>query len=401
MIIMNIHNSTFRKGIMLLLLLCGTLSAAAQWAGPDQEVLRNDDNSQTVTLSVLNPQPNACYVWTGDNIQGDNKLPTITANPQAETCLYRCKCISALGVDEDEVSVKVLDSIQIVSVEPIKECFQDGDDVNTTQFKIVTKPEGHESEVTLTPIRAYASLGNDKMEVTFSLNHNGHTSTATANVDVINATEKFDMNHSTSAKRLYELIKAGKVLADKAATFSTKLNTLTKLFEASPCQPDWDLTWNLTAPFAFTNACCDDKTAEVLQFRLSSGCDLSGGLDCAFPFAGIPYVASANVVIGVNLGVGISPCYIQMGWETPCFEAVIPVNLYFNLSGGVGISLLSPNVLSADIRLQGGLSKQVQWNIGKEIQWGNTKVSVAFVGQVKTLGLFTESVSYTFWETTL
>ena len=69
------------------------MTVRAQWAGEDKMILRTENNDQTVTLSVINPDPNACYKWTGPNILTDASRPTITANPQ-ERISSTAVCVS-------------------------------------------------------------------------------------------------------------------------------------------------------------------------------------------------------------------------------------------------------------------------------------------------------------------
>ena len=111
------------------LMLGVTWGVFAQWGGPDQEILRNPQNSQMVTLSVLDASPNVCYIWSGRNIQGDNKQPSVQANPIDSVSRYHVQRIGPMGVEEDEVVVRLLDSVKIVSVEPIKNCYQNNDPI--------------------------------------------------------------------------------------------------------------------------------------------------------------------------------------------------------------------------------------------------------------------------------
>lgn len=386
------YKSILIKGIMMLVLLCGSLSAAAQWAGPDQEVLRTENNDQTITLSVLNAQPNACYIWTGENIQGDNKQPTVTANPQSSVCTYVCKCISALGVDEDEVVVTLDDSVAIVSVTPIKECYADGDPIVTSNFTIVTNPAGYENQVTVSPIRATSTYGQRQQELTFSLTVEGKTATKTANIDVISSEQRVSLSESRSVKELYKILKSGGEVVKKAMDAKEAMKAMDKL-RVTPCSPTWDFTFDPQFPFECTQVCCNDKTTEVLQVNFPA-VTLSGGIDCTVPIWGFPYAASVNLVLSVGASVTAGPASGQMAWQSDCFEAKLPISFSFSASGGLGVSVLSPDVLSIDARLQSSISKSLEWVIGKSIQWDKTKLSLDVVGTVKTIGLFTESITF-------
>ena len=161
------------KFLVLLLFAATGQEAFAQWAGPDQEILSNDDNTQTVTLSVVDYDPQACYEWTGPNIQGDSHQPTITANPQNETQTYICTRTGRMGVDQDAVVVYVYAEVEIVAVSPKKDCFEPGDFINETDFEIHTTPSQYSSLVRVSPLiipttfLADASFSGQSIELTF------------------------------------------------------------------------------------------------------------------------------------------------------------------------------------------------------------------------------------------
>ena len=88
-----------------MLLLC--LTAKAQWAGEDKEVMREEDNSQTVTIGTPDGSSDKCYDWSGPHIMSDPHQATITVNPQSSEELYTVTRSSSCGVEQDQVKVKV------------------------------------------------------------------------------------------------------------------------------------------------------------------------------------------------------------------------------------------------------------------------------------------------------
>jgi len=175
--------------LAFVLLLC--LTAKAQWAGEDKEVLRDPyNNSQVVSIGVQDGSSDACYEWTGPHITSDPHKPVVVVNPQDEEETYTCTRISSCGVEEDQVKVKVLDTISIVSVTPLKNCYNDGDDVHLSDFEIVTSPAGWGFMVEVSPTHLNNNWGlgdvDETMELTFTLDYNGHQSVKHATVNVFN-----------------------------------------------------------------------------------------------------------------------------------------------------------------------------------------------------------------------
>ena len=109
-------------------------------------------------------------------------------NPQSSEELYTVTRSSSCGVEQDQVKVKVVDSVTIVSVTPLKDCYNSGDNLALSDFEIKTNPDGYESLVQFTPTRVtnYAGESDEEQTITFSLNYRGHTSTNEATVNVFN-----------------------------------------------------------------------------------------------------------------------------------------------------------------------------------------------------------------------
>ena len=140
--------------IAAALLLLVWLPAQAQFAGENKTVLKAPDNSQEVIIGQDPEKDGYCYQWVGPHIVGDSTTAKIKVNPRSPKEDYFVKRISDCdGVEYGKVTVKLVDTISIVSVKPTR-CYNDGDTIKREHFEIVTLPEGYESMVIVTPIIA-------------------------------------------------------------------------------------------------------------------------------------------------------------------------------------------------------------------------------------------------------
>ncbi len=388
-------------GTFLLLFLFSTVSTFAQWAGPDQKIARNNDNSQTVTLSVLQIDPNACYSWTGLHIQGDANQPSVTANPQDSIQTYVCKRISQNGVDEDEVIVSMLDSIVIVSVKAKKNCYLPGDEITTDQFTIVTDPVGYENQVTVQPsIMTANNAGSAKenVELTFTLSAFGHTSTKKTNVVCVNN----DLEANVSIDLRFQ------ILAKKIQTFrncTTLLNNLAQKGMATGKFPGMQrkqptISGNFSAPtVGFHFACCNNKDIALANIQWN-GFSVSAGFETFFPFY-IPAVLGLNIYIslGVSIWANLGLVNVDISLEQGCSSAEIGVAAGATVSGNVGVSYINPNILSAQMGLEGAASTTWKWDVlnGK---WNNEPLAfkINLVGKITVISFVVFSGSKTLAE---
>lgn len=370
-----------------MLLLC--LTAKAQWAGEDKEVLREEDNSQTVTIGVADGSSDKCYEWTGPNIQGDAHSATITVNPQDQEQTYTCTRTSSCGVEQDQVVVRVKDTISLVSVTPLKDCYNTGDMLALSDFEIVTDPAGYESLVQFTPTQVYNTAGaSEEMQtITFGLTYNGYTSSKTASVNVFNEDLGVSQGQSVDFHKFIEDFKKINAMVQKAQGVCNKLNSLAK--GISPCEPDFHLVVNFPQCDDI-HACCNGK--EVDGYKLNwPGVDVNLSIDCYFPTSlSIPHVGGLELHVGAAIGVIVGS--MTYTYKRECSNITVPLSLYANISGGARLSFLDPDFLSAELNLVGTGTSSLVWTVGQSIQWKPLDVSLKLVGKVTVISFYTDEV---------
>ena len=372
-----------------LLLLC--LTAQAQWAGEDKEVLREPDNSQTVTIGVPDGSSDKCYDWTGPNIVGNAHQATITVNPQSEEEIYVCTRTSSCGAEEDQVKVKVIDTISIVSVTPLKQCYNSGDNLALTDFEIVTSPAGYQSLVQFTPTQVtnYAGASEEQQTITFSLTHNGHTSTKTATVNVFNENLGLSTCTSVDFSKFLEDFKTINKMVEKAKGLTDKLNSLAK--GVSPCAPAFNLVLNLPQGQDI-HACCNGQEIDGYRLTLPS-LDVSMAVDCYIPTTlSIPHVGGLQIHVGA--GIGVKLLGLTFNYKRECSNITIPLSLYANIAGGVQVFFGDPDFFSAELNLVGEGSSTITWTVGESIKWSPLDVSLKIQGKVTLVSFYTDEVDY-------
>ena len=375
--------------LAFLLLLCVT--AKAQWAGEDKEVLREPDNSQTVVIGAADGSSDKCYEWSGPHIVSDPHQATITVNPQSSEESYVVTRTSSCGVEQDQVKVKVLDSVSIVSVTPLKDCYNSGDNLALSDFEIKTNPDGYQSMVQFTPTRVtnYAGESDEQQTITFSLTYQGHTSTKDASVNVFNEDLGTSTCKSVDFNKFLEDFKKINAMVEKAQGLADKLNTLSKDF--NPCDPDFHLVVSLPQG-SDVHACCEGK--EINGFRVDLPViDANMGIDCYIPTSlSIPHVGGLEIHVGAAIGVRLGP--LSFKFKRECSDITIPIGLYANIAGGARVFLGDPDFLSAELNLVGEGSTTVTWTIGESIKWSPLNVNLKIVGKVTLCSFFTDEVDY-------
>lgn len=372
-----------------MLLLC--LSSYAQWAGEDKEVLREPDNSQVVTIGVPDGSSDKCYEWTGPNILTDAHQSTIRVNPQTSEETYIVTRTSSCGVEQDQVVVRMKDSVTLVSVAPLKDCFNSGDNLTLEDFRIVTDPIGYQSMVQISPSRVtnLAGASDELQDITFRLTYNNHTSTKTTTVNVFNENLGVSQGQSVDFHNFISGLKKVNAMVEKAKKLSDKLNSIAR--GASPCQPDFHLVYNFPQSMDI-HACCNGEMFTGYKVDYPS-IDAYLGIDCYFPTSlKIPAVGGVDIHVGAAVGVKLGP--LSFTYKRDCSNITIPLDLYVNISGGVRVSLLDPDFLSGELNLVGTGRTQVVWTVGKSIDWHPINVDLMIVGKVTLVSFYTKEIDY-------
>jgi hypothetical protein len=359
--------------------------------------VREADNSQRTTVGVADGSSEVCYVWTGSHIVGNANQAVITVNPRDEAERYQVKRISQFGVEEDEVWVFVEDSVEIRSVKAKYNCYNSGDEISTSQFEITTYPEGYENLVTVSPAVAQNNAGfsGENVELTFTLEKDGHRSTKKVNVKVINSdltvTQGLPAELLSSKNRVENMGKVKEALQKLKST--TDQMSFIRNMPGSPCSWSDDPPAQASLALSITpkKLCCSDHTeswALQVQFgQLSYGASFG----CRVPFYGIPHVASADLVCNFGASVAVGPIDGILALNSNCNQLCIPVTLSLFLNGGVGVAL-GGKILTADLLLQGSAMGQASWcpfGTSNNVKIGAT---LSVIGQVTLASCITYSI---------
>lgn len=373
-------------------------SAFAQFAGPDKKIAREPGNKQKTTLGEPDGANDVCYIWTGPHIVGDANQAVITVNPQDTMEIYHVKRISKNGVEEDEAKVRVEDSIRIVSVYAKYQCYNHGDEIETSQFEIKTDPPGYENLVTVTPTVANNNFGWSAecgVPVTFSLTKNGHTSKLVKDICVFNSDLSVSQNLSQGLSNISQMLMSMK-LVDAALEDVQKCTRPLRRLKMPTCGWGDDPPSQASGALDITPKmlCCSDHTmAPALQIKFGQ---LSKGASygCRVPLYGIPYVASFDFVFNIGASIFVGPIDGIVSVNTKCAQLCFPFGATVSFNGGFGGSIAGGDVLTIDGLAQASMTGTASYClIGPK---SNLKLSatVSLVGSVTMCSFVKYSIEF-------
>lgn len=378
--------------LLLLVLGWGAQAQGTNFAGPDKEVVREPDNSQTTTLGVPDGSPDVCYIWQGPHIISDPNQPVITVHPTQDVETYNVKRISKNGVEEDQALVTLSDEVVIVSITPKYGCYSDGDAIAASDFDIVTSPAGYENRVTISPATAHnrAMSSTENIPVTFSLTVNDHTDQKIQNILVVNSDLEISEGCSVNALNLAEMLEDGSEFVKKMEDFMDALDGIEFIKIYTPCE--WDVNLNFTPPnIQFKKKCCSDHTMNDVLVVSWPSTSVGASFGCRFPFYGIPHVASVDFLLNLGLTLGFGPIQGEISPNTNCCSFCIPASLSFSVGGGVGAAI-GGDLLQANLTLQGSATAGCQWcPVGGQPFSCSLNGKVSVVGELSLISI----VSYT------
>ena len=356
---------------ILLLLAFAWGAQAQQFAGPNKHVVREVDNSQQTTIGLPDGSADVCYIWTAEysgHIVGSANLPVITVNPTHEAEYFDVKRISKNGVEDDRVWVYVEDSVEIRSVTAKYSCYSHEENITVSQFEITTFPEGYEHLVTVSPSVALASGGlftaSGEIELTFTLMKDGHRSVKKLNVKVINPDLTVIQNLSgviENWKTNLENMNKAKEVLDKVKTITDQMKVL-KNVPGTPCSWSTNPHDQASEGLDITpkKLCCRDHT-ESWALRVQFGQLTFGAqFNCRFPFYGVPFVGTVDVVFNFIPSVAVGPVDAIFALNLECAQLCIPITASVTANGGVGVAL-GGKLLTADLLVQGFGMAQTSW----------------------------------------
>lgn len=351
-----------------LLFLALLLSAAAPVLRGQCWLSESDRNvkalvNESITIGVPDPKSGRtiCYKWSSSDgasyIRSSVNEPTLTLSlPSTEgTYHYTVKRVYS-HIETCEVTVVVVDSFDIVSITPKQECWTHGDEVEESQFTIVTAPAGYEDRVHLTSdskeARYLAAAGTTRYRYQ-TLNFKG---VSRSGVLVDEATCDIKVYNNGSAAQGGTLILETSIpqfLTDALAKLNgaqDMLNSITNIsnsvakamnkipgnpltFQADPITLRGDITYG-------HDICCKGNDGEK-EFGLSFGGSVSVTGSIYWPIRNfgvvIPALAALPPALSLQGSVILSATVLAHPTVNTCgeFSLSIPLNVAIMGYGGV------------------------------------------------------------------
>ena len=412
---MNTINSVITV-FFALMLFC---SARAQqnngtnhWWGKDTvQVEKFADNSQVVEIGSMEDSQDKSYEWTGPNIVDLNtKKPTVKVNPREMENEYFVRRVSKCGEEKARVLVTLIDSISIVNVTPLYQCYTEGEPIKAEDFIIETSPEGYGNKATVWP-----DVAHEGQPVVLTIRYNGHTSDYTVdNLKVFNdnsssdASVAVDPNKISQLNQIKDKIQEARKLLEQAREVSGLIKKLSP-DAGGGCEPTItgvsssegvESGFEMPAP-KFFRSCCDHDSVTAFQL-FSPTMTFSANIDCQFPIPNLsfPYVGGVYVIFGAGMGVTAGP--ISVVFRGKCTDMFIEFKLFASAYGGVRVLVINDKFFKADLKLQGEANTSLLWKVGDELRWGGVNLSVGIVGEITLFSLATEKFGpFNIIETTL
>lgn len=347
----NITNMKYIRflGVLLSLVVNTAVLHAQGFAGPDKSELVRMGDSATITLGNGSGGSGYCYTWfvSEELLVGNSDVhqPTITIRVGEGEYNFRVMRLSLCdGKEEDEVHVVVRSTIHLVSASPKYACYNEGDYIFNEQFDIVTDPIGYGHLANVQPTVAQITMeeGNNQT-VTFSLTHNGVTTYASCQIYVL------DPMVEVQSGPTFDLLGIQTALDFINGKCAKIINSI-----GGPCELSPSINGDLFPSIRFREMCCRDHTPNTVCEVSSGGWSVGVGTTCRFPIAGIPYIASLDVVFRLSGDVALNPFTGVLSFNDECgTDLCYSGAVSISAEGGIGGSLIGGKVASADITLGG------------------------------------------------
>lgn len=396
----NIRKNWFNRILTTAFLFVLATSSYGQFAGEDKQLLKLEDNSQTVTIGKPDPNEGVCYIWENspDFVPGtDVNQPTVTVNPTTEgEHIYRVKRLSSCGVEEDEVKVELTSSLTIVSVTPIPHCWSKDDRVMVEQFVIETDPPGHSDRVRIRHGDEVAHCPDDEFTKEQTIHF---IATGTGEDDneenecVITVVSDHEESIGTSILS-QEIDLQGKF-------FNGITNKLTKISHflkncplKLPIDVDPPTFSGPTIEVGHSKVCCPNEIGDKYSIGVSAGA--TAGLKVSYPLPpplGIPKLAGLNIKAEFHFGITLKGTFEK----NPCSNNDICLEAKANatLGLGVGATVLSEDLLDASLMVETEFELAwVKYCLEQGLSWGALCVSANVVGTVTLFSFIEKKVEF-------
>ena len=354
------------------------LNAVSQgYAGPTKTILK--DSSVVIGAGSC---ANCCYLWTPTTGLSDPKIAKPIAKPTATTT-YTLKVTGNNFTinDVSQMTVTVKDGLSGLTVVPKQCCWNKGDAITLDQFTITTDPPGLEGTVTVSPTSIPTNIFATSVgTLPLVFTGKGPNNTTITTTVTISAVDKDVQISETTGLGQFKPEKILDVI-DKIA----------KGVELGACQKTGGPTANIT--FTAGKLCCPKAGCIKDMYSYNGTYNYSIGVECDYPFYGIPYIASVNARIMVSAGAALS-----LGNITTAGDGVddcISIGINGSIGGGVSATVLAGKVLNASLLIVGTITPDpIEYCMpsGKTKCLGNICVKADIVGTIKLLSFITKSV---------
>jgi len=374
----------FKLTIITVFFVTSPIDILAQgYAGPNKTIMTDS----SVVIGSGNC-PNCCYQWSPATGLSDTKIARPTAKPAVTTTYtLKVKGPNFSFTDVSQVTVTVKDGMDGLTVTPKSCCWKKGDDIKLDQFTIITDPPGMENTVTLSPTSVPGNifLGLPSanplatLPVTFTARgSNNTTKTAVVNISCVDQ----DVQTANSVG----------VSADQFKAIEDKVKNVISYFNLGVCQASGGPSVNVT--YTTGKLCCPEAGCIKDMKSFSGTFNVDAGIECDFPFFGLPYAASANGRITANMQGSLSLGNVR----TSCsgVELCYGVGLTGSVGGGVSVTAGAGKIVNSSLMIVGSISPEpIEYCFpsGKLNGLGNVCFKADVVGTVTVFSYWTWSGS--------
>ncbi len=320
---------------MVIITLLATNLKGQDYAGPDATICPG----KSVLIGGTG-SGSLCYKWTPETGLDDPTSANPTASP-VETITYTVEVTSEdLSFSTSDAVTVTVGGIKSMTVMPIKCCWEKGDPLKLEEFDIMTVPPGIKGDVTISPTTAPGVVfASGTRTISFEFMCTGGDP-VTAQTDITIVDE--DATLEASFERF------------NSEAIDRDVRKLENTFKKFGGDCDFEVVFDGGYNLSLGKMCCPEKSKCVQKkVTIEGSANASAGIQCDFPFAGIPWVAEAEVVAGIALNGSV-----MIEGEYNCEEIEICGSAEFGvqISGGVEVEVGNGFIGEANLLLKGGVT---------------------------------------------
>ena len=227
----------------------------------------------------------------------------------------------------------------------------------------------------------------------FELRWNGHISTKSTEIEVVNDNLTATASISPELHNLLKTIQKVDELTKKSAKSYMRL--IKKISKISPCEPDLgSFGFAYTLPHT-TYYCCNGDVVKSENWSIPS-VSYSFSWDCQIPipYACIPYVGGFYLVGIPNIYVNVGPATLH--FRGKCSSGELPIEFGFDFSFGARFQIVYKEFLSGSVRASVVHKFSFTVAAGNNetgLNWKGYEMPVSLIGEIKLFSLFTPKVN--------